>query len=112
MRARISTFTAIHFVVAGEQPDVMSPRKLNQSKYFRLRANGPLANNFRFFCIICCCLFLVLKLCWLYFHALRTVEVCQQRLYRLTRVGRSDGHLLRIWYGTWSKGLGVDELLE
>ena len=42
MHARISTFTAIHFVVAREQPDVTTPHKLNQSKYFRLSAKGPL----------------------------------------------------------------------
>ena len=37
---RISTFTAIHFVVAREQPDVTSEHKLNQLKYFRLREKG------------------------------------------------------------------------
>ena len=42
LHTRISTFTARHFVVAREQPDVMSPRKLKQLKHFRLRAKGPL----------------------------------------------------------------------
>ena len=37
-------FTEIHFVVAREQSNVMSPHKLNQSKYFRLCAKGPFSH--------------------------------------------------------------------